>query len=161
MKVEKFGDIGRAAHENDTAIKSLKVDLNLRWLKMAELLFENKKRRYFEILNYDTFEAYIAQEELGFTRRGVYRIMGIYKDLVLDRKVPLGHIADIDAHKLDMIRPQLPTGDIDDLITKARTLSRSDLKEELHPQEEHVHDYKMRCYCGNVQLSYEETTAKN
>ena len=136
MKVEKFGDLGKRAFENDKAIKSLKVDLNVRWLKMAELLYENKQRRYFETLNYGTFEEYIAQEELGFKRTSVYRIIGIYKDLVLDRKVPLVDIADIDSAKLDMIRSELPTGNLDDLLTKARALSRSDLHAELTPEHE-------------------------
>ena len=128
MKIEKFGDLNKKAFENDQAIKSLKVDLNVRWLKMAELLYENRKRRYFFTLGYDTFEAYIAQEELGFKRASVYKIIGIYKDLVLTRNVQLVDIADIDSAKLDMIRPELPTGNLDELLTKARSLSRSDLK---------------------------------
>ncbi len=131
MKVEKFGDVNKAAFNNDQAIKNLKVDLNVRWLKMAELLFENQKRKFYSVLGYDTFESYIAQEELGFQRNSVYKIIGIYKDLVLDRNVSQRDIADIDHDKLAMIRPMLPDGDLNELLSKARSLSRSDLKAEL------------------------------
>lgn len=145
MKVEKFGDVNKKAFENDQAIKSLKVDLNVRWLKMAELLFENRKRRFFSVLGYDTFESYIAQEELGLKRAAVYKIIGIYSDLVVSRNVQPVDIADIDANKLEMIRPELPTGDLDELLSKARSLSRSDLKTELTKPHDHEWETIIRC----------------
>lgn len=145
MKAEKFGDVNKAAFENDQTIKSLKLDLNARWLKMAELLYENRKRRFYSILGYDTFESYIAQEELGFQRSSVYKILGIYKDLVVGRGVQQLDIADIDADKLDMIRSHLPTGNLEELLTKARSLSRSDLRKDLSEPHEHEWETIERC----------------
>ena len=75
--------VAKKAFENDQKIKELKFDLNKRWLNMAYLLYENKKEKYFKVLDYDTFESYIAQEELGFERSGVYRLIGIYEDVLL------------------------------------------------------------------------------
>ena|SRR3990167_1061403 len=157
MKIEKFGDINQKAFDNDQAIKSLKTDLNVRWLKMAELLFENRKRRYFEVLGYDTFEAYIAQEELGFKRTSVFRIIRIYKSLILDRKVPHVELADIDSQKLDMILPELPTGNLDELLSKARSLSRSDLKAELSEPCTHEWETIVRCsQCHKIKGDFDE-----
>ena len=124
------------AEINDRQIKELKIHVNVSWLKMGQLLYECQKNKHYLKHGCDTFETYIAQPELAFKRASVYSLIGIYKDFILTHHLPMSDIGDIDQKKLEMIRPQLKSGNVEDLLAKARTLSRSDLYAELTPQHE-------------------------
>jgi len=135
------------AFVNDQDIKKLKKELNFGFLAMAKLLTANLDGKFYQMLGYDTFDSYIAQEDLGFQRRTAYTLIGIYKDLILGLNVQPVALDTIDYTKLDMIRHEATPENIEDLLTKARTLSKSDLKIEVTGRE-HEHEFKMQCRCG-------------
>ena len=62
------------AFMNDLHIKQLRRGVQENFLELARLLKESRDERYFERLDYSTFESYIASPELSFERRTVYRL---------------------------------------------------------------------------------------
>ena len=115
----------------DVEVKQLKKDINGGFLELAKRLKEIRDNKYYIQLDYDTFEAYIAQPELGFDRTSVYRFISIYEKFVIELKVPHEGLLSLDYNKLDMLIPHITEENKEELLNKAQTLSRSDLREEM------------------------------
>ena len=72
------------AFMNDLHIKQLRRGVQENFLELARLLKESRDERYFERLDYSTFESYIASPELSFERRTVYRLFAIYEGFFVE-----------------------------------------------------------------------------
>ena len=89
------------AFENDLHIKQVKLSTQESFIKLAELLKENRDKEYYKELDYDTFEAYIASPELSFKRSTVYSLISIYEKYVLEFGVQPVGLLEADYSKLD------------------------------------------------------------
>ena len=114
-------------------VVKLKDDINSSFLELGRLLWVIKDGRLFELLDYETFESYLAQPELSFDRSSVYRLIRIHEELVLKRGVALCDLKKIAWSKLDRIIPYLKDDNLEEMLEKAEHLSRSDLQQELKP----------------------------
>jgi len=119
------------AFKIDQEIKQLKVRVNSGFLDLARLLKDIKDDKLYESLGYETFESYIAQPELGFDRSSVYRFIQIYDKFVIELGVAPGRLVLTDWTKLRTILPCVNKSNVKELLAKAESLSRSDLRLEI------------------------------
>jgi N6-adenosine-specific RNA methylase IME4 len=115
----------------DKEIKILKKGINGGFIELAKRLKQVKDNSLYKELDYDTFESYIAQPELGFQRSSVYLLIQIYEKLVLELNVQPAGLALIEWTKLAEIVPYINEKNKEELLSKATELSRSDLREEV------------------------------
>ena len=116
------------ANQNFQDTVTLKRSLNGGFLELARLLKENKDDKLYKVLGYETFEAYLATPELALSRSHVYTLIQIYEKLVVELKVQPAELVDTEWSKLQIVLPQINENNKEDLLDKARSLSRSDLK---------------------------------
>ncbi len=123
------------AFDIDQKLKLLKQQINNSFLTVGHLLHEIKEQRLYEQLDYESFNEYISQPELSLKRSTAYKLMGIYEKLFLELRVSQDRLLPVDWGKLDMIRTSATTENIDELLEKAKSLSRSDLRAEISGEE--------------------------
>ena len=142
-EVEYKEDVDLVTTASPTAwnvhVKILKLKKGIR-KKFIELGAYLKQVHDFELyrrmgLSCETFDEYIAQPELTFQRSTAYSLIGVYEDFFEKESnhLDVENIEEIDYTKLDKIRrfKNLPKEEFEEWIEKARTLSLSDLNEEI------------------------------
>ena len=131
------------AYSIDVDLKDIKKNLNYSFMAIGYYLHEIKDKKLYELLDYESFNSYISQPELAIKRSTAYKLIGIYEKFSLEHKVSHDRLLGIDYAKLDMIRTKVDDENIDELLGKAESLSRSDLKAEI----DGVELYQTKRYC--------------
>ena len=110
----------------------LKKQIEGNFLKLGAYLKEIKDKELYKVLEYKTFEEYIAQPDLSLNRRVVYSIIGVYEDFVCNQShIDMEEIKKIGYTKLERIRQFKDQDNFEEWIYKAKTLSLSDLGAEI------------------------------
>ena len=116
-------------------IISLKKDIGKRFYKLGAYLKQVRDFELYREMGCESFEEYIAQPELSFKRSTVYSLIGVFEDFFEKESnhLDVEKIEEIDYTKLEKIRrfKYLPKEEFEEWIEKARTLSLSDLNEEV------------------------------
>ena len=132
MTQEEKNLIEQTAKANDNKEQIIQAKFNIagNYLILARLLKENRDNAYWKLEGCDTFDEFLGQPEVSFSRSKAYsliRIWELYKDrLHLDDHTLL----DIGNAKLALIAPVVES-DREGWLAKAKHLSKSDLKIEL------------------------------
>ena len=99
------------------------------WIHLAADLHEVHDNRAWEVLGHDSFEAWLADPEIDLNPRHVYRMIQVYRELVIDRRVPPGALEGAEVTKVAVVLPAIRAGTVtpEEALSDAATLSRSDL----------------------------------
>lgn len=123
-------------------------NIKARSLALGEKLYWFEKQRLYKQLgtaedglpSYPSFNAYLADPEVGIKRSTAYLLKGIYKTFCFDRTVQQAGLLEAGAPKLQEIMPYIddntPESEVEEMVFQAGALSRSDLKlwlEERYP----------------------------
>ncbi|MHB8482785.1 MAG: hypothetical protein ACYDBV_08655 [Nitrospiria bacterium] len=119
------------AYKNNEKVNSVKKGLQGTFLTLAALLKENRDKEYYKVLDYETFEDYIASPELSFDRSVVYRLIQVYEKFAIEYNVAPARLIESDYSKLAEIVPVVNQDNYEEWLDKAISLSRSDLRAEL------------------------------
>jgi len=140
------------AHTNYTSICNLRHSINNGFWVLVEQLKNCREQKYWETLGYDSFASYLAQPEIDFNLHTVDNWITTYNRIKEHNLLPPEGVIDIGISKLSMIAPYLTTENASDLLYKAKTLSRNDLRSEMTGIEPIV---KQKCtcpLCGNTHI---------
>lgn len=148
-----------AANDAQTLDRASVLDRDIRrvcqgirrvWIHLAGDLYEAHSDRAWEVLGYDSFEAWLADPEIDLHPRHVYRMIQAWRELVVERSVPPESLEAVEVTKVSVVMPALRAGkvDVDAALSDAQTLSRSDLQERytgdldapIAPENEEWHD---------------------
>lgn len=151
----KQDDFSLSLHECIEKIIIIKKNVYLAFRVLGELLYNVKTKELYKT-TYETFEEFLGDPEISFSRITAYKMIKIYAIFVKRLNV-WEKVQDIDSDKLYMISDVVVHGFADDWIERARTLSRSDLRGllrnedelpelESKPISEHVKDFLYK-YC--------------
>jgi hypothetical protein len=99
---------------------------------MGAILNEIKDNEYWRLMGYQTFRSYIADPEIGIKQSSAYHAMKLVSTFSLEET------EGVEYSKLITIVPHITDDNRDDLLEKARSLSRSDLQKELTPGDEPI-----------------------
>jgi len=119
------------AFQIDLHLRQIRRSINENFLTLAQLLKEVRDKRYWQTLEYDSFNAYIAQPDLSLQRSSVYDLIAIYEKYVEGYGVQPAGLSNMDWTKLAETLPYVNKRNHEEMIEKAGSLSRSDLREEL------------------------------
>ena len=140
------------AHENYEYICKLRHSINNGFWILVEQLKKCREEKYWQTLGYETFASYLAQPEIDFNLHTVDNWITTYNRMKEHNLLPPEGVIDIGISKLSVIAPYLTPENSTELLYKARTLSRSDLRAELTGKEKQIKE-KCTCpTCGNVHI---------
>jgi hypothetical protein len=103
------------------------------WIQIAEDLYKFWNGEMWVKLGLPTFDAWLAGPDIELGRRAVYRLIEIHRELVVNRGVRPGLLADVPVSKLQIALPAIRRGfiDIDDALADCRALGRDDLRDRM------------------------------
>lgn len=113
------------SHHQEVVIK--RNDLARNMVELGKLLYEIREKKYYETLDYQTFNSYLAQPELGFSQRQAYYLISIYEKMALQFGISTATIAQIGEAKSIVILPHLSDTNKEEIVDEAINLSRADL----------------------------------
>lgn len=123
------------ARENYEQIKTLRKSINLNFWQLVERLKTARENRQWVVIGCNSWRDYLAQPEIDLNEGTVNNYISIFDKLskylrisdMYDKLLPF----DIDIGKLALIAPRITEQNAEELLEKAKTLSRSDLREEI------------------------------
>jgi hypothetical protein len=105
--------------------------LMARYLRIAKNLHAVSKNDLFKQLGYDSFEQWRAQPELKLSRSTAYALIKIYDVYMAQLGVDSEKLRHMDWTKLYAASRFVNQNNVEDMLEKMRTLSRSDFNQEL------------------------------
>jgi len=124
-------DTANSAWQRHRRIVDLRNRAEQTFLELGEELYWFEAEKQYKALNYETFEAYLADPEVDIGRSIAFMLKGVYEKFVLDLKVQPVGLLEAGHSKLDLVRPYVTPDNVDEWVDKAASLSRSDLRAEL------------------------------
>jgi hypothetical protein len=101
------------------------------WVDLAADLYEIFTENLWQHLGHDSFEAWLAAPEVELSRRWVYELINIYRQLVVLREVPVQDLYPLEPSKLQQILPAVRRNQVPvkQALADVESLSRSDLRD--------------------------------
>lgn len=123
--------VGAEAFDNYTGILEAKAIVGKGFLHMGRLLKENRDKKFYAPLGYDTFEDFIGSPEVAMSRSMVFDLIRAVEVFIDKLGRPPDELAQVGISKLSAIVPVVEK-DPEEWLSKAKELSRSDLQDEVH-----------------------------
>jgi len=102
-----------------------------RYLRIGRNLRVFARNQLYAKLGFDSFDEWRAQPELNLSRSTSYALMKVFEIFVERLKVMPQRLQNIDWTKLYGLSRVVTAENVDDYLSKAETLSRTDLQREL------------------------------
>lgn len=134
--VKEFNDIkpgeqASMAHQvKQELIEVLKI-ANKVGLVEGGLLYQMEEYRLYLLLDYDTFGEFLGDPYIGIKRRWAFELKAIFKKFVIQLQIAPKRLVEIHISKLGTLLPYVNADNVDELLSDAETLSKSDLKMKL------------------------------
>jgi hypothetical protein len=140
IHVQVTQSVDIAANDAQTLDRASVLDRDVRlackvirkaWIYLAGDLYEVKENQHWELLGCDSFEAWLADPEIDLHPRHAYRMVQVWRELVVDRGVPPEALETVEVTKASVVLPAIRAGKAtaEDALADAAALSRSDLQE--------------------------------
>lgn len=126
-------DRATKAFELEEKLKDTKQNLGSGFLEIGRILKEVRDNRYYVELGYESITEWFSSSDVSISPAWAWHFISIYETFVLEHKVPIKNLADIDYSKLQDIVAVVHDNpdELDEWLEKARNLRRIDLKREL------------------------------
>lgn len=122
--------VAARAHETAQFIIEARAAVEQNFWAMARGLHAFIEDRMHEPLGYDTLDEFIASPEVRLKRTQVFRMARVYRELAVERRVPLAELQTVDITKADVVLPAIKDGRVGvaDALADAKALARRDLE---------------------------------
>ena len=129
--------LSKAAFRLEVGIKKSFARIHESWWTLSRQLYEFHEGGYWSVLGYDTLEEFLAQPDLGMSRRSFFQMTKLWRDLVVTRQIEPDTLADIEPSKVALVTPALMKGDVsvEDALGDARDLGWRDVREKYSGRE--------------------------
>jgi hypothetical protein len=129
---EEQQELAERAYELQEAVKAgLRAGREALW-SLAKALHEIDEVRGWAALGYDTLGEWLADSEIGITRRTYFRLVKTYRGLVVRRSVSATSLQRLDPSKVDIVLPKVEKGDVllEDALADVEAMPARDLREK-------------------------------
>ena len=123
-------ELGDIAHANFMGIVRARNMVGAGFLAMGRLLKDNRDRKYFHVLGYETFEEFLGSPDVTLSRAMAFRLINTVEVFIDKLGRPHEELTAIGIGRLADITPVVEQ-DPDEWLGKAQVLSRSDLQDEV------------------------------
>lgn len=117
-----------------TRVEELKKIVDTAYVEISKLLYEVQQKCYWRKEGFDSFENYL-ESKLQFKDRKGWYFVSIYKNLVVDAKVPEARLAEVEwtlaAQVASLPSEELKNGKAEKWLDKAMTKNRAELIAEV------------------------------
>lgn len=133
IEVAKMSDQEKAeaGHALEQQIADDSAQVMARYLRIGRNLHFMAKSKLYESLGFQTFDAWRAQPDLNLSRATSYALMKVFETFIDRLKVDQGRLSGIDWTKLYNIAQFCTPENVDEMLSKAESLSRTDLQREV------------------------------
>jgi len=110
------------------------------WWETAKVTHEMHEKKSWELLGHDTLEEFLAQPDLGMSRRWFFKMSQTYRDLAGVRQIEIDRLKQIEPTKAMEVRPAIMSGDVnaEQALSDAESLSFRDLAEKYRPSKRNL-----------------------
>lgn len=121
------------AHEVHQAVLALNKEATGVVFRMGGRLMQIHENQYWQVLGYESFDAYLADPHVSKGRSNAYRMMRLFRRYILDVGLEnrLGEFQDIDVQKLEIIASVITKDNWEEWIHEARELDRFALRDKV------------------------------
>jgi hypothetical protein len=88
---------------NEKLSKELISNINYSYFLLAELLCKNIRKKYYTDLGHESFEAYIAQEDLSIPQLTAGKLIIFYENFILRFGLTFKDMVNIDFRKINLL----------------------------------------------------------
>jgi hypothetical protein len=129
---ESLEERERRAGELDQDIRKVIGSIHRSWAVLAGLFFEFHGRRGWEPLGFDTLNGWLAEPDVGVGRNEFFKLVRIYRELVVGRELPIEELARLDRSKVATVLPAIERGEqsLDQALADCEALGFRDLQAE-------------------------------
>lgn len=101
------------------------------WDTAAALHEFDEERGWSALGGYDTLGDWLADPEIGMTKSTYYRLVGSYRELVINRQLSQEAVKDLDVSKVALVLPAIKAGTVtaDEGLSDAQEMGWRDLRE--------------------------------
>jgi hypothetical protein len=131
-KAETIGEApARAAHEVAERITNNVQAMRTLWIVIAEDLFRFNELEMYRDLGYTSFEQWLAEPDVDLSRRTVYSLLEVWRELVINKGVKPDELKNVGWGKVQEVLPAVRRGQVtpQEALSDAETLTRGDLRE--------------------------------
>lgn len=118
-------------YELDQAIKAgLRAGREAMW-ETARALHEFDEENGWTALGYEKIGDWLADTDVGMTRSQHYRLVSVYRELVVHRQVSQDDLKQLDVSKVDIVLPAVKSGRVTlkDALSDVKALGARDLRD--------------------------------
>jgi hypothetical protein len=124
-------DRAEHAYALDQRIKeSLRAGRESLW-DVAAAAHEFDDQAAWSALGYETIGDWLADPEVSMTRGTFYRIVRVYRELVVRRQLPVADLKELEVSKVDIVLGKVKSGEksLDTALNDVKTLGARDLRD--------------------------------
>lgn len=121
-----------AAFECERELKARIAQVHAGTWAVAEALYSFHGLQGWTLVGYETLEEFLAQPEIGMSRRSFFRLVQAWRDLHVVRQVPAPALSEVEPSKVYEVLPAVMRGDVSpqDALDDAKALGLRDLREK-------------------------------
>jgi hypothetical protein len=136
-----------AAFELEAEIVAKRAGQLSTWVPLAGALYRFHSGEGWRQRACESFNEWLAQPEVNLGRAEAYALIAAWRELVVEREVAVGDIAELDPSKVQVVLPAIRGGvEVQDALSDCASLSRSDLREKY--QQDGQVEYATCPQCG-------------
>lgn len=123
---------GRRAYELDQQVKQgIREGREALW-RTAQALYDFSEMSGWSALGHDTLAEWLADPEVSMTRSTYHRMVSVWRELVVLRKLPESEVHELEASKVDIVLPAVKAGRVTlkKALKDVRALGARDLRDE-------------------------------
>jgi hypothetical protein len=101
---------------------------------VARAAHEFDEEAGWSALGYDTLGQWLADPEVSMSRSTFFRVVKVYRELVVRRQLPASTLRELDISKVDIVLAKVKSGKIplNQALEDSRSLGAKDLREEYY-----------------------------
>lgn len=112
-------------------IVNLRNEIEQNYLLLAKELFYAYENKDWKKLGHSSFNAYLGDSEVDIARKIAFMLIDVYERYILTLEAEPVPLLTAGYTKLHMLCPYINKDNVNEWLTKATSLSRSDLKHEI------------------------------
>jgi len=128
------------AHKYFTNLKQLVKQQSVLFLDTGRILKVIRDEKYYEHLDYESWTAFLGDNQIGIGQSTAYAYIGIYEEFVMKYGFSFEILSEVPWYKLQYILPSVRRSkditEVKEYFDKAKSLSRSDLAIEVNEKVE-------------------------
>jgi hypothetical protein len=128
---EEIDERREACYELEVSIKDAIGRGRAAMWDLAKSLYSFNEEHGWSALGYDTQGEWLAQPEIGMSKRQYHRMVRIWKETVITRSIPEADVIEIEPSKLEIVLPAIEANrtSVVEALEDARSMGVRDLRE--------------------------------